>query len=97
MWCDNNNHIWKDCANFAEALKNNVVYLWNSWVHASETRRPVEMNTGCGGMKRLMEEVKARHVEAIHYLASAKIRVGGETSVSKERGTGFWSLVLESF
>ena len=82
---------------FAEALRGNVVYLWNGRVHVRDTRREVETNFGRGGMKRLMEEAEARHVEAVHYSASAKIRVGGETSVSKERGTGFWSLVLESF
>ena len=46
---------------FAEALKGNVVYLWNGWVHASETRRAVELNIECGGMKRLMEEAAAHY------------------------------------
>ena len=57
MWCDNVDHIQKDYADFAEALKNSVIYLWNGGVHASEMRRPLEMNIGRGGMKRLMDDV----------------------------------------
>ena len=26
MWCDAVGHIWRNCADFVEALKNNVVY-----------------------------------------------------------------------
>ena len=32
MWCDNNHHIQKDCADFTKALKNNVVYIWNGLI-----------------------------------------------------------------
>ena len=46
IWCDGADHIWRDCADFAEALRSNVVYLWNGQVHASETQRPLKMNTG---------------------------------------------------
>ena len=38
MWCDAVGHIRKDCVDFTEALRANVVYLWNGRVHASETR-----------------------------------------------------------
>ena len=27
MWCNGVNHLWRDCTNFTEALRNNVVYL----------------------------------------------------------------------
>ena len=56
MWCDAVGHIRKECVDFTEALKTNVVYLWNGRVHASKTRKALELNTGRGGMKRLMEE-----------------------------------------
>ena len=82
-------HIWKECADFAEALKNNVVYMWNNRVHVSEWWRLLEMNTGCGGMKRLMEEAKARHVEAVHYSASTRIRVGREKGTRRRRILNF--------
>ena len=39
MWCDVIGHIRKDSVDFAEALMANIVYLWNEWVQASETRR----------------------------------------------------------
>ena len=32
------------------------MYLWNGRVHASDTRRMLEVNTRRGGIKRLMEE-----------------------------------------
>ena len=60
-------------------LRDNVVYLWNGRVHASDMRRPLEVNIRRGGMKRIMEEAAPRHVEAIHYLALAGIRVGGDS------------------
>ena len=73
IWCDVVGHVRKDYANFAEALRSNVVYLWNSQVHASDTRRPLEVNTGPRAMKRRMEEMAARHAKTIHYLVSTGI------------------------
>ena len=58
------------------------MYLWNGWVHIRDTQRPLEVNTGRGGMKRIMEDVVAWHVKAIHYLASVKIGVGREKNIS---------------
>ena len=46
-------------------------------------------------MKRLMEEAAARHVEAIHYSASAGIRVGEKASKSDSK-SGFWPVILET-
>ena len=94
MWCDAVGHGRRDCVEFAEALRGNVVYLWNRWVHAGDTRRVVETNFGRGGMKRLMEEAEARHVEVVHYSTSAGIRVGGNED-RKTKDSGFWPLVLE--
>ena len=84
MWCDEVGHIRKDCADFGGALRANVVYLSNGWVHASETRKALELNTGRGGMKRLMEEAAARHTEAENYAASAGIRVGGDEACKEK-------------
>ena len=49
---------------------------------------------GHNGMKRLMEEVAARHAKAIHYSASAGIRVGSDGG-QKTKDSGFWPSVLE--
>ena len=51
LWCDAVGHIRKDCGDFAEALRANVVYLWNGRVHASNTRRALLLNIGRGGMR----------------------------------------------
>ena len=56
MWCDMVGHTRRDCVDFTEALRSNVVYLRNGQMHASETREVVEWNIGRGGMKWLMEE-----------------------------------------
>ena len=76
MWCDAVDHIRKECVDFTEALRTNVVYLWNGRVHASEIWKALELNTERGGMKRLMEEAVARHAEAVHYSTLVGIRVG---------------------
>ena len=76
LWCDVVGHARKDCRDFTESLRANVVYLWSGRVHDSETRRALDLNVGRGGMKRLMEEVATRHAETVHYSASAGIRVG---------------------
>ena len=65
MWCDVVGHTRRDSMNFTEALRSNVVYLWNGRVHASKTRRALELNIGRGGMKRMMEEAAVRHAETI--------------------------------
>ena len=52
--------IRKDCVDLAEALRANVVYLCNGRVHASETRRTLELNVRHGGMMRPMEENRAK-------------------------------------
>ena len=73
-----------------------MVYLWNGRVHASGMRRILELNTGPGGMKMLIKEVAARHVEAIHYLASTSIPMGVGKAISDDSNPGFWPVVLET-
>ena len=75
-------------------MRSNVVYLWNVWVHANETRRALELNVGRGGMKWLMEEAAPRYRETIHYSASTRIQVGSD-EVRKTKDSGFWPLMLE--
>ena len=94
LWCDAVGHARKDCGDFAEAMRANVVYLWNGRVHASETRRALDLNVRRGGMKRLMEEAAARHVETIHYSVTAGIWVRNN-EVRKTNEAGFWSLMLD--
>ena len=51
LWCDVVGHARKDCGDFAEAIRSNVVYLWNGRAYESETRRALELNVDRGGMK----------------------------------------------
>ena len=55
------------------------------------------MNTGRGGMKRLMEEATTRHVEAVHYLTSANIRFREEKNTKMGNNARFWRVLLEGF
>ena len=94
MWCDAVGHPRKERADFVDALRSNVVYLWNGRVHTGDTRRPLEMNFRHGGMKRLMEEAVARHAKVAHYLASSEIWVGSDEG-RKTEDSRFWPLVIE--
>ena len=95
MWCDVVGHVQKECADFAKALRSNMVYLWNGRVHASESRKTLELNTGHHGMKRLMEEVATRHTEAIHYSTLAGIQGGSDNDNKKVKDSRFWPSVLK--
>ena len=53
------------------------------------TRRMLEVNTVRGGMKRLMEEVVVRHVEAINYSATTGICVSIGQATSTYTKPGF--------
>ena len=72
------------------------MYLWNGRVHASETQKALELNTGRGRIKRLMEEAVAQHVEAIHYSATAGIQVRSNDGSKGAKDSGFWPSVLQS-
>ena len=73
----------------------NVVYHSNGRVDVSDMHRSLDTNFGRGGMQRLMEEAAARHVEVIHYSASAGIRVG-EKATKPDSKSGFWPVILET-
>ena len=74
MWCDNPNHLRRECEDFQEALRRNIVYFVGNRVQSTKIKRSLELNQGRGGMKKLTEKAKARHVEAAHYLTSVSVR-----------------------
>ena len=41
IWCDIVGHVRRECTDFADALRSNVMYLWNGRVHARHTLLPV--------------------------------------------------------
>ena len=67
IWCNGFSHVQRDCAEFTDALRNNVVYLQDDIVYASDMWRPLKMNFGQGGIKRIMEEATTQNVDSIHY------------------------------
>ena len=46
-------------------------------------------------MKKAMEDAKATHVDAMHYAALARTRVGKDKTKTARVGAKFWSIVLE--
>ena len=72
IWCDLIGHARRDCADFGEALRSNVIYLSNGRIHASDMRRMLDVNFGWGGMKRLMEGMETKRLEV-----SCSFTVGG--------------------
>ena len=53
------------------------------------------MNFGRGGLKKIVEEKDARHVEAMHYAALTGRRVGRENLNLIKPGGKFWPTVIE--
>ena len=95
VWCDSLDHMRRDCASLREAIRQNIVYMDGNMICSSETRRPLRVNFGRGGLKKVMEDAEATRVDAMHYAASAGIRVGKDKSEVTRSGTRFWSTVLE--
>jgi hypothetical protein len=65
-------------------------------IHSSETCKALWVNFGRGSLKKIVEEEDARHVEAMHYVASAGICIGRENVKMINLGVGFWPTVFES-
>ena len=90
VWCDSVDHARKDCVSLQDAIRQNLVYMeGNIIIHSSETHKPLQVNFGRGGLKKSMDEADVSHVEAIHYAASAGIRIGKEKLGMIKPGTGF--------
>ena len=65
-----------------------MVYLWFGRVHASDTQRMLEVNTGRGDMKRLIGEVTARHVGRLWRPTGQSVKRSGQVRWERRRGTG---------
>jgi hypothetical protein len=61
----------------------------------NETRKPLRVNFGKGGMKKIVEEEDAQHVDTMHYAATTRSRVGQENLKPIETRVGFWPAVFE--
>ena len=95
VWCDGTDHMRRDCSSLRDAIRQNIVYIDDNMICSSETRRPLRVNFGRGGMKKAMEDADATHVDAMHYAASAGIRVGKDKTEAARAGAKFWTSVLE--
>ena len=95
VWCDSLEHQRRECADLQEAIRRNVVYLDGYKICSNESRKPLRVNFGSGGMKKIVEEEDAKHVVAMHYAATAGIRVRRENLKLIETRGGFWPTVFE--
>ena len=69
VWCDSVDHARKDCASLQEAIRQNLVYMEGNIIHASESQKPLHLNFGRRGLKKIMDEANVSHVKALHYAA----------------------------
>ena len=76
VWCDSVDHARKDCASLQEAIRQNLVYMEGNITHSSETHRPLQVNFGRGGIKKIMDEADVSQIEAIHHASSVGTRIG---------------------
>lgn len=60
MWCDSFEHSRRECNEFTEALKNDIVFFKEGRIHSRESGNPLETNFGKGGMKALVYRVEAK-------------------------------------
>jgi hypothetical protein len=89
IWCDSLEDQRQECADLQEAIRRNVIYLDSNMICSNETGKPLRINFGRGGSKKLAEEEDARHVDAMHYAATVGIRVGRENLKSARTEIGF--------
>jgi hypothetical protein len=78
VWCDSLGHEKCDYVELREAIFKDVVYLDGFMICLNETRKPLRVNFQRGGMKKIVEEEDAEHVDAMQYAATVGIRVGRE-------------------
>ena len=62
IWCDSTEHARRDCDNFSDALRKDVVFFKDGKIHLRETGQPLRTNFGKGGMQTLVEDMIANHV-----------------------------------
>ncbi|MCO5558628.1 hypothetical protein L7F22_012214 [Adiantum nelumboides] len=57
MWCDSHDHEHRDCEDFNEAYKKNIVFWKDNKIHLKATGEPICVNFEQGGMKKLIEGI----------------------------------------
>jgi hypothetical protein len=95
LWCNTLEHQRRECTDLQESIFRNVVYLDGYNICSNETQRPLRVNFGRGRMKKIVEEEEVKHVEAMHYVTTARIRVERENLKPIETRGGFWLTVFE--
>ncbi|MCO5577922.1 hypothetical protein L7F22_031757 [Adiantum nelumboides] len=58
MWCDSKEHKRRDCDEFREAYRKNVIFWKDNKIHLQAIGEPLCLNFWRGGMKKLAEEIQ---------------------------------------
>ena len=95
VWCDSMDHMRRDCASLRDVIRKHIVCMDVNMIRSSETRRPLRVNFRRRVTKKAMEDAEATHVDAMHYAASARTRVGKDKIEAARAGEKFWSFILE--
>jgi hypothetical protein len=59
VWCNNLEHRRGECADFQEVIRQSFICLDGYKIYSNESWKPLRLNFGRGGMKKIIEEEDA--------------------------------------
>ena len=88
IWCDSTEHERRDCREYEDAVRQNIIYFQNGKIHSTFNNQPLNPNWRNGGMKKVIEDARAAQgiQQSSYYATSAIIRVD-----EGRNGSGFWT------
>ena len=89
IWCDNAEHVPRNCNELKEALRRDLVYYEGGRLHSMDSHKPLRPNFRNGGMKKELEETVTPQR---NYATTVGIRVGEGSGV---KGT-FWPEIIDA-
>ncbi|MCO5547339.1 hypothetical protein L7F22_000788 [Adiantum nelumboides] len=93
MWCDSKEHECRDCDDFKEAYRKNIVFWKDNKIHLQATCEPLCLNYGRGGMKKLAEEIQ--HNVALVDVATYGLQVYSKIDAEDVKAYGdLWPYAL---
>lgn len=61
MWCNNFDHLLRECDEFIKALRNDIVIFKEERIHSRKSRRVLQINFGKDSINVLVDGVRKIH------------------------------------
>jgi hypothetical protein len=91
IWCDSTEHERRDCLEYEDAVRRNIVYFQNGKIYSSVNNQPLNPNWRNGGIKKVIEDARVQGMQQSNYYAtSAAIWVD-----EGKNSSGFWTDALK--